>query len=639
MPDYLALGDAYLGAVRADSFNRLRLPSKTPEYMAMGRPIILLDEGVGEELDDPEEAIKVTGSEPEALEEGLLRLMACRPAWPAMGRRLREKAQELFVWRKSAEQLAGFYEEVAAAAHSRPLEGAPPRLEEIAIVPDRRPVPPRASGRVDVLILTEARVGEAMSGMGIRYTELARQLARHFRVALAQPHPGGAIGAVEILDWSSDPERALRRAAEAKIVIVHGYVLQRLPGLTAVPGRLVIDLYCPFVFENLEIHRDRGLPLTERDAIHRNDLAVMVHQLRAGDLFVCATASQRDWVLGSLTALGRLDPAACSDPATADDFVAVVPFGLPEQPPPRRRAEPVLRGVWPGVGRDDVVLLWGGGLWSWLDPLSVIEAMARVRQQRQDVSLVFLSTVAPDLLVEMPMIGTALELASRRGLLGRGVVFNQERFIPYAERLAFFAEADVGVTAHARTLETHFAFRTRALDYMNAGLPMITTEGDFFADMVRNRSLGRVVPYGDVDGWAEAILSLAADADERGRIRERVLEAREQFTWPRCVEPLVRYCERVAGGAPARMRQERLATASPQPAHGLVEPGALRADPRSTRELQDAALARVTELTSALAAWQAHAYRLETRVNAIRRIPLAATLWRLYSRLRGLPVA
>ena len=53
-----------------------------------------------------------------------------------------------------------------------------------------------------------------------------------------------------------------------------------------------------------------------------------------------------------------------------------MPFGLSARPPVHERA--VLKGVWPGIGADDQVLLWGGGIWRWLDPLTPIRAMERL---------------------------------------------------------------------------------------------------------------------------------------------------------------------------------------------------------------------------------------------------------------------
>ena len=54
-------------------------------------------------------------------------------------------------------------------------------------------------------------------------------------------------------------------------------------------------------------------------------------------------------------------------------LLAVVPFGIQEDPPVQRRHG--IRGATPGIGPDDKVILWGGGIYNWFDPLSLIRAV------------------------------------------------------------------------------------------------------------------------------------------------------------------------------------------------------------------------------------------------------------------------
>ena len=51
IPGYLALADAFVQPGAADDFNRYRLPSKLPEFLAMGRPVVLPDCNIGHDLD------------------------------------------------------------------------------------------------------------------------------------------------------------------------------------------------------------------------------------------------------------------------------------------------------------------------------------------------------------------------------------------------------------------------------------------------------------------------------------------------------------------------------------------------------------------------------------------------------------
>src|SRR5439155_20645751 len=110
-----------------------------------------------------------------------------------------------------------------------------------------------------------------------------------------------------------------------------------------------------------------------------------------------------------------------SDPSLRS-LVDVVPFGIEVEPP--RSSTRVLKGVVPGISTEDKVLLWGGGIWNWFDPLTVIRAVARVSQTRDDVRLYFLGLRHPNPAVPaMEMERRATALAAELGLTDRIVFF------------------------------------------------------------------------------------------------------------------------------------------------------------------------------------------------------------------------
>jgi len=94
--------------------------------------------------------------------------------------------------------------------------------------------------------------------------------------------------------------------------------------------------------------------------------------------------------------------------------------------------------------------------------------------------------------------------------------------------------------AHFDDLESRFAFRTRLLDCFWAGLPVVTTRGDVLGDLVERRGIGRAVGPGDVGGWIDALELLLSDDAAYGRARGAAESVRDQFLWPRAVEPLRR---------------------------------------------------------------------------------------------------
>jgi glycosyltransferase involved in cell wall biosynthesis len=242
-----------------------------------------------------------------------------------------------------------------------------------------------------------------------------------------------------------------------------------------------------------------------------------------------------------LGALGRLDPEGSASDPSFRDLIDVVPFGLESEPPVATRR--VLKGVVSGIREDDKVLLWGGGIWNWFDPLTPIRAVHALVRKRDDVKLFFLGVRHPNPGVhQQAMAARAVELAKELGLYERFVFFNFA-WVPYAERVNYLLESDLGISSHLDTLEARFSFRTRLLDYFWVGLPTVTTRGDVLADLVERENLGRAVGVGSVEDWTTAIEELLDDHAEHARVRRNVEQARGAFAWPRVVEPLARLAE------------------------------------------------------------------------------------------------
>lgn len=380
-----------------------------------------------------------------------------------------------------------------------------------------------------VAVYSVAPIGGEMASPAIRAYQLARILGQEFDVTLIAP------GAESSDLHGVEPPTSQRELGE--LLEAHEAVLaQKLPPrlmrrLAAGSRQVVYDLYTPSWLESLAVLRassDRELP----ELIARAEALIQKLALATGNAFVCTHERQRDFWVGGLGALGRIGPEGYATDPTFRGLIDVVPFGLPEEPPVRRAA--ALRGVVPGIGADDVVLLWAGGVLSWTDADTVLRGHARVAARRSDVKLVFLGFDGN----ASPAAREAFETARSLGLLDRSVFFI-ERWVPYADRADFLLDADVGVAAYVDAVEARLAFRARLLDYFWAGLPTITTAGDALGDLVASRGLGRAIAPGDVDGWAKAIESLA-DEHERRRCAANLEPVRRELAWPEIVAPLVR---------------------------------------------------------------------------------------------------
>jgi glycosyltransferase involved in cell wall biosynthesis len=218
----------------------------------------------------------------------------------------------------------------------------------------------------------------------------------------------------------------------------------------------------------------------------------------------------------------------------------------------------VLKGVRPGIGSDDKVLLWGGGLYNWFDPKTLIRAVAQVAERRDTVRLFFQGTKHPHPGVpEMAVVSESRALAAELGMLDRSVFFN-DSWVEYADRQNYLIESDAGVSTHFAHVETTFSFRTRILDYLWAGLPMVVTEGDSFAELVAAEGLGIVVPERDVDALADALEKILFDDELAARARANIERVRVRFFWSNTLQPLVDFVHHPQRAAD--LGERRLAT-------------------------------------------------------------------------------
>jgi GT2 family glycosyltransferase/glycosyltransferase involved in cell wall biosynthesis len=397
-----------------------------------------------------------------------------------------------------------------------------------------------------LLIIAHGAVGDKMSGPAIRAWEMACALSERFDVVLAAPgepsrsHPGLRVVGYDTDDphfTSLDPY-----IFNADVVLAIGSLFARIPRLGDLNKPAIVDLYDPYELEKLAYS-----PAIGKQHHINVDIESVTHlrlEGAIGDFFICAGERQRDFWLGMLLASGRVNTVTYAQDPTLRALIDVVPFGIPHEPPNKRRA--VLKGIQPGIGPDDKVLLWNGGLWQWFDPLLLVDALVQVLNVRDDVKLVFAAGrhFDPEAVPEMPIYAQTVERCRELDLLDRYVFFGD--WIPYDERGDYLLEADLGVSLHQPSIESRFASRTRLLDCVWAGLPVVSTAGDPLSDWIVEKGLGRAVPPSDPELLAQVILEMLADDHLRDRVAKTARALHSELTWTQVVEPIASFLDRVA---------------------------------------------------------------------------------------------
>ncbi len=402
----------------------------------------------------------------------------------------------------------------------------------------------RFGSRRRIVVATCDTLTPAMAGPAIRAWQIASALSLEHDVRLVTTstatvsHPRFEVRSVQ--------DRDLRELEEwCDVLLFQGWFLTGRPFLLNSTKVVVADIYDPLHLEQLEQARDEGEK--RRKQLVAEAVGVLNEQLIRGDFFLCASEKQRDFWLGQLAALGRVNPLTYDEDGTLRSLISVVPFGISDAPPVHTR--PAIKGVLPGIGLDDKVILWGGGIYNWFDPLTLLRAVDRLRRRVPNVRLYFMGLKHPNPdIPEMRMAVAARSLSDQLGLTGTHVFFN-EGWVEYEDRQNYLLESDIGVSTHIDHLETAMSFRTRILDYLWASLPVVCTAGDSLADLVESAGLGLTVPSGDVEALEAALFRILDDEGFRKGCVENVAQVVPGLVWAEGLRPLVEFC-RAPGGRP-----------------------------------------------------------------------------------------
>lgn len=377
--------------------------------------------------------------------------------------------------------------------------------------------------------------GVMAAGPGIRYWQISRSLSRDYghNVTLAAPRAdfrGVEPGPDRAVAW--DLGNIVELAGTHDCVImphVHSGLstFYRQQADPAIPT--AVDLYDPVLVENI------GLQSADAAGVRSftGYLTGVIPILKRGDFFVCANERQKYYYLGVLNALGRVNPLTYHQ-----RLLELVPFGVEAEPAVKKRD--VLRGS--VVDREDEVVLWFSGIYPWFDAYTLIEAMPAVIKARPRAKLVVMGGVHPRGHAPDDEFRRTRGRAEELGLVDKQVLFVDWQ--PYGERADWYLESDLAVTTHKQSLETELSHRTRVIDFLWGGLPVITSTGDAVGEMVEAAGAGLTVPVGDASALAKAVILILEDKERRARMSAMAREMAGDLTWKKVIEPLADFCER-----------------------------------------------------------------------------------------------
>lgn len=345
------------------------------------------------------------------------------------------------------------------------------------------------------------------AGIGIRFVEMAAVLLADGHQVTLLSRDGGPVDGCKTAAIS--PEALRDASLESDVAIVQGHVANDFfAHARSLPT--AVDLYDPFIIENLHYFAERGAE------VFAHDHATLLRSVERADVFLCASEAQRLFYLGVLLAMGRLNPIAFSTDPSLASLVRIAPFGV--QAP---RAY---------VARTKSAVLFGG-IYDWYDPIVAIEAAALARREFPELTLTFTRHPNPAL---TPQGKTAEAMDHVKKKRYEFVRF--EPWVPYAERGAWFEQFAAALLTFPQSIETDLSMRTRVYDYLWGGLPIVTSSAPGTDELLLRYGAGAIVRGASAQDYAAALANVLHNQDSMAR---GALRFAEEHQWSRVLRPLL----------------------------------------------------------------------------------------------------
>jgi len=119
VPEILGAADVLVQPGGPSPFNDYRFPSKLPEYLASGRPVVLPRTNVGLELRDGEEALLLERGDAPEIAAAVARLAADPALRARLGEAGRAFALRELRWTTTVDRVQELYREIAASEGRR----------------------------------------------------------------------------------------------------------------------------------------------------------------------------------------------------------------------------------------------------------------------------------------------------------------------------------------------------------------------------------------------------------------------------------------------------------------------------------------------------------------------------------------
>lgn len=233
--------------------------------------------------------------------------------------------------------------------------------------------------------------------------------------------------------------------------------------------------------------------------------------LQKGDVFSGCGLPQQHMMVGELAMVGRLTYSTFGY-----EFVRTVPPGSPpgrQVAIPRQQARTLLADQ--GIGEDAFVVLWCGGYNTWTDVETLYKALTLAMAKIPTLHYVSVGANTYEAIDNVYV--RLLQLVDQSPYRDR---FHMLGWRPWVEIPQFYQESDVGINIDALHYETLYGTRTRLVEMIANGLPVITSLGAELSYLLRDQGAALTFTVGDWQTMGGQLIKLAGNRSLRDQMAQ-----------------------------------------------------------------------------------------------------------------------
>ncbi|MFC1698413.1 glycosyltransferase [Candidatus Omnitrophota bacterium] len=266
--------------------------------------------------------------------------------------------------------------------------------------------------------------------------------------------------------------------------------------------------------------------------------------LGRGDVFSTVSAPQRFALIGRLGSAGRLNKYT-----TGYELINVIPCAVEETG--YRQKENIIRAK--HVNNDDFVVLWSGGYNTWADIETLFSSLELAMTKNKRIK--FVSTGGAISGQDQLTYAHFLKLIAGSKHKDRYIMLG---WVPAADLASIYLESDLGINIDKFNYEVVLGSRHRLLDWMQAGLPILTTKPSELTQILDQGKMVFTFPSNNAEFLAQTMLKLTAEKQTLVEYAQRARDfVQRNFSYQLTTEPFRKWVKQPKH-APDKIAKSRL---------------------------------------------------------------------------------